>query len=287
MEYISSKDNASRIDIKVEVADSLGLSEELRNIRYDSNSEKNIIENRVEFAISALKRARLITSIKRGVYKATDLGDKLFKEHLFKLDRSIIESTKEYIDYYKKDNQKNIEKDERISETETFDLLENIQEKIEQVKSERAGELLDLILASSPYLFEELVVRLLSRMGYKGSKGSSFVTNKSGDGGIDGIIYQDPLGVHKVYLQAKRYTKQNVQRTEIEAFFGALTNINAKSGVFITTSDFSKGAKESAKKFSIVLVNKEKLIDLLLEYEIGIKKDQIFYTGTMSRNRTV
>lgn len=144
--------------------------------------------------------------------------------------------------------------------------------------------MLEMVLTSSPYLFEKMVVLLLSKMGYKGEHGRSFVTKKSNDGGIDGIISQDPLGTQTVYIQAKRYTNGNVQRNEIEAFFGALTSINSKSGVFITTSDFSKNALEAAKRFSIITINREELLNLLLEYEVGIEKDKTYYTYKLDQD---
>lgn len=130
---------------------------------------------------------------------------------------------------------------------------------------------------SDPAFFEQLVAKLLSAMGYKGPSGTAEVTSLTNDGGIDGVINQDPLGTQTVYVQAKRFAKQNiVQRPAIQAFFGALSQIHADRGVFITTSSFSQGAIETAKSFSIVLIDGIRLTDLMLQYRVGVQEKRTF-----------
>ena len=279
LKYIVEKnEKVSRMDIKMDVADSLGLPMELRNRTYNSSYKNNAIENRIDFSISALKISGLIESVLRGYYVATVSGKDYFKKYGMKLDRDIIEKTDEYIEYYKEQDDSKETSIAKIDDSESFDSLEKIDEQIHKLLQEKRVELLEVILNASPYFFEKMVVILLSKMGYKGKDGHSFVTQKSSDGGIDGIINQDPLGTQTVYVQAKRYKEANVQRQEIEMFYGALNRISANRGVFITTSDFSKTAKETAEQFSIVLINKDSLLDLLIEYEVGVVINQTFYT---------
>lgn len=279
LKYVIEKNKAvSRIEIKVDVADSLELTEKLRNQVYNSKNGDNTIENRVAFAISSLKRSGMIQSISRGLYSATEEGKEYFNRYGMKLDRNIVESTNVFKRYYNEKEQTTFEKEAEKNDLGSYDLLENINEQIDKLKQEKKENLLRIILNSSPYLLEKMVVILLSKMGYKGDNGSEIVTKKSNDGGIDGIINQDPLGTQTVYVQVKRYTDKNVQRQEIEAFYGALRRINASRGVFITTSDFSKHAKETADQFSIIMIDKNKLLDLLIEYEVGVEIDQTFYT---------
>lgn len=127
----------------------------------------------------------------------------------------------------------------------------------------------------NPYDFEGLMVKLLSVMGYKGDEGQSMVTQKSNDGGIDGVINQDPLGLSKVYIQVKRYSvNHSVQRPEITSFSGAIQLRHADRGVFITTSTFTSGAVEAARDLNITLVNGEMLTNLMLQYGVGVEVEK-------------
>lgn len=152
-------------------------------------------------------------------------------------------------------------------------------EMVEAIVNERNNEvkveLLNKIRETDPYFFEELVVKLLDTMGYSGRNGSMTVTNQSNDGGIDGIINQDPLGTRTVYLQVKRYAEHNVVgRPAVQGFYGALAGVNADRGVFITTSSFSKGAIEFAKNQGIVLIDGIQLTELMIEYKVGVEPAQ-------------
>lgn len=267
-----------RREMKVEVSNSLDLSTEMRNKVYKSTSGENVIENRVAFAISSLKRGGLFEYVERGVIKITPLGKQYYIKYGNKLNRGIVESTQEFMNYEKEKNDTLTIHIEEESSLESFEIIESIDEKIDQARRQRKEELFNIIINSSPYLFEKIVVLLLSKMGYKGKGGESFVTKKSNDGGIDGFIHHDPLGTQTVYIQAKRYRDSRIQRQEVEKFYGALSSINANRGVLITTSFFSKGAIESAKRLSIILIDRDQLMDLLIDYEVGVEKDKVFYT---------
>src|SRR5699024_6047483 len=156
---------------------------------------------------------------------------------------------------------------------------DNPQEVVEKLVNERNNEveieLLNKLRETDPIFFEKLVIKLLDTMGYSGKNGNVEVTPQSNDGGIDGIINQDPLGTSTVYLQVKRYAEKNViGRPAIQAFYGALASVNADRGVFITTSSFSTGAMEFARNQGIVLIDGNQLTKLMLEYKVGVEPAQ-------------
>lgn len=133
--------------------------------------------------------------------------------------------------------------------------------------------------------FEHLVVDLLIKMGYQGVHGSAIVTPSTHDGGIDGVINQDPLGTSTVYVQAKRYQATNVvQRPAIDGFYGALSRVHADRGVFITTSSFSDQAEQTAKTFSIILIDGLKLTDLMLQYKVGVQAKRHYELFTVDED---
>ena len=120
-----------------------------------------------------------------------------------------------------------------------------------------------------------MMIKLLSEMGYKGTDGQSLVTQRSNDGGIDGIINKDPLGMETIYVQVKRYAEGNVVGSpEIDGFAGALRRQRTDRGVFITTSSFTSGAKSAAKQLNIALVDGEMLTNLMLQYKVGVQIHQ-------------
>lgn len=164
-----------------------------------------------------------------------------------------------------------------VSESVDVDNLSDISQLVSDLNDQIASMLLSSILDNDPSFFEDLVVELLSKMGYKGLNGFSEVTPYTNDGGIDGIINQDPLGTRTIYLQVKRYALNNVvQRPDIQKFHGALNEKNADRGVFITTSDFSKGAVDAAERLGIVLINGKKLTSLMIKYSVGVKEKNKF-----------
>ncbi len=147
---------------------------------------------------------------------------------------------------------------------------EDIEEIYQQIREKVAGDLLQEIKANSPAFFENLVIDLLVEMGYGGSREDAEAVGRSGDGGIDGIINQDRLGLDVVYVQAKRW-KNNVGAPEIAGFAGALAGKGANKGIFITTSDFTKAAKEyDAAGFKIILIHGRRLAQLMIDHNVGV-----------------
>jgi restriction system protein len=184
----------------------------------------------------------------------------------------IVDSNKSLTTYYLLEkNEKNQTTNVKLSNQEKLP-EETISEHIQQHKRDIEQELLETILNSKPSFFEELVVKLLLKMGYGWDKSKSgFVNGKSGDGGIDGIIFEDKLGLGKIYIQAKRYSDKSIGRPELQQFVGAMEH-NHK-GVYISTSTFTKQAREYIEKQSknIVLIDGQKLVSLLVENRIGIE----------------
>lgn len=261
-------------DLKKKAADSIGLPEKLRNATYDVSYMDNMIEDRAGWGLSQSYIAGIFDRPKRGVYKLTPLGKKLFEQEN-NIDREVIHNQTKFINHVRELKKRNERSNIKGNgnDSEPFEnIAENISERVTSYNNQIASELLTRIQASEPRFFEKLVVKLLVAMGYRGPNGTSRVTQSTNDGGIDGIINQDALGTNTIYIQAKRYGTDNVvQRPMIDAFFGSLSRIHADRGVFITTSSFSKSAVETAKGFSIVLIDGIQLTELMLQYHVGIQ----------------
>jgi len=267
-------------ELRQKVADSISMPHNLRNYMYESGNG-NVIEDRVGWAMSLLKVAGLIATPRRGVGEVTELGRTLEAKYGNQLNDYIVKKQPKYIAHQKMLNERKI-RDGSIKENIVVDIAtnditellskESISDIVKSHNQEIATQLLEKILNEEPIFFENLVVELLVAMGYKGMHGTSIVTNASRDGGIDGIINQDPLGTSTVYIQAKRHQSANkIQRQHIDGFYGALKRIHADRGVFITTSSFSEAAEEAAKGFSIVMIDGIKLTNLMLQYNVGVR----------------
>ena len=170
----------------------------------------------------------------------------------------------------------------KVSNNEEITPEENIDKIYKEINEQLAEELLEVILEKDGYYFEKLVMDVLIKMGYGDFReDAKKVTKKSNDGGIDGIINQDKLGLDKIYVQAKRW-ESVVGRPELQKFVGALSERQADKGIFITTSDFTKEAKEYIEKVSqnIILINGNMLTKLMIENNVGV---QIIYNYEIKR----
>jgi len=246
--------------------------------KYYSDLPKDLLElktktgttlllNRIAWGKSYLKKAGFIHYPKRGMVQITEKGMQSLGKPItlkdLKNDKDFIASTP-----VKKDEQ--IIEDQEISNSSPQDLIDSGFNEIEsQVKS----ELLEKLKAIDPYYFEKVILILLKKMGY----GDFIETAKSNDGGIDGIINEDKLGLDKIYIQAKRYGENKVREKDIRNFIGAMSGDTTK-GVFVTTSDFDKGAIRKAHDahHKIILINGSKLVDLMHECNVGIQVKEIY-----------
>lgn len=184
----------------------VNLPQSMLQMRYPQKSHDLVMRNRVSFALSDLAISGLLDRPKRGLYLPTSRGQELSKEYGINITRTLIHNEPAYKKYkQEKSNQK-----KKGQKQENRVLAESqVKEWFNQQDEKTQDELLNHLVKMNPYKFENLMVQLLSVMGYKGDEGQALVTQKSNDHGIDGIINQDPLGLQKVYLQVKRYAPDN------------------------------------------------------------------------------
>jgi len=257
-----------------ELADQFDLSAEERNEFLPSGSQA-VFNNRVGWARSYLKQAGLLASPKRGFFVITQKGTELLATKPTKVDTSILEQYPEFIEF------KNRKKDKSEIESQLPPIFEHestltpedaLASAYKKLRSALESEILSAVKESSPSFFERVVVDLLVKMGYGGNRqDAGRALGKSGDGGIDGIINEDRLGLDVIYIQAKRW-EGVVGRPEIQKFAGALQGQRARKGVFITTSYFTKEAKEyvSVIESKIILIDGEQLSKLMAEHNVGV-----------------
>ena len=273
---LKDKSEKTNKQISKAVFEYLNIPSKIIGIKYPKYPDaEGMLENRFSFALSDLYKAGAIARPRRATYTITESGIDLLSRNKDKLTKDILKKTPEYIKYeeemkVRNDNDNIL--DHEVNDEDPIDERIRIVAFAKKVNNEVATELLDKIRNINPYFFEKLVIDLLDTMGYVGPNGNSMVTSKSNDGGIDGIINQDPLGTNTVYVQAKRYKEDNIiQRPDIQSFYGALAGFNADRGVFITTSRFSNSAIEYAMRQGIVLVDGIQLTDMMLKYKVGVQ----------------
>jgi len=238
------------------------------------------LHNRTQWATTYLGKAGLLQRPKRGVSMITEDGLKLLETGITEISPKFLsEQYPSFAAFANGTKEKSGQEDIVISQ-QTKTPSEIMNEAFAEINSSLASELLDHVKNQSPKFFEQLVVNLLVSMGYGGSlDNAGVVTQISHDGGIDGIIKEDKLGLDNIYIQAKRYTTGSVQKPDIQKFIGALTEQGASKGVFITTATFSSGAIETSTKSSgvkIVLIDGDMLTKLMIENNIGVSLKQSY-----------
>lgn len=237
-----------------------GLPKELLDQK--TKSGDILILNRIAWGKSYLKKGGYIIYPERGMVQITEKGKKSIDGHL---QLSEIEGETSFLDFYIEEKPKKNSINAVIINSTPQDLIDKGFSEIEtQVKN----DLLDKLKNIDPYYFEKVILILLKKMGY----GDFIETSKSGDGGVDGIINEDKLGLDKIYIQAKRYGENKVREKDIRNFIGAMSG-DTNKGVFVTTSNFDKGAHQKAHDahHTIVLIDGNKLVDLMHQYNVGIQ----------------
>ena len=256
------------------LANKFSLTDEEKGELLPSGTQA-VFNNRVGWARSYLKQAALLSSPKRGYFSITEQGLKLLAEKPEKITSALLERYSEFQEFRsrKKDQSKTPDEENgttHISENETPE--DSLASAYKLLRKNLEDEILVSVKDSSPSFFERLVVDLLVKMGYGGNRqDAGRALGKSGDGGIDGIINEDQLGLDVIYIQAKRW-EGVVGRPEIQKFAGALQGQRARKGVFITTSGFTKEALEyvSLIESKIILISGEKLASLMAEHNVGV-----------------
>ncbi len=235
------------------------------------SGKQSIIDNRVGWARTYMKKAGLLEYTRRGYYKITSRGLEVLNRNLDKIDVAFLKQFPEFINFqkFKKPRAASAAHANEESDLTPQEIIAN---SIESLRNELADELLDQMQAGSPKLFENIVVDLLVKMGYGGSwADAAKAIGRSGDEGIDGIINEDKLGLDVIYIQAKRW-ENPVGRPEVQKFAGALMGHKARKGVFMTTSDFTNDARNYASKIEtkIVLIDGKTLVNSMIDHGIGV-----------------
>ena len=272
LKILSDNIERSGDEISNIIADELKLSEEERNRIYPNNPKK-IFKDRVAWARTYLKKAGLIFSPQRATSKITEEGLKVIKKAPTKLDLKYLEKFESYRQFRHigLSNKKITTQNEDYTYVEKTQTPDEILDSVQNSYTENLqSELLSKLKQIDPVKFEQIVLQLMEKMNY----GVGSLTKMSHDGGVDGIIDEDELGLEKIYLQAKRYSDNKVNEKEMQNFAGALGCSPVRKGVFITTSFFDERAKKKAASIQgkvIRLVDGEELTKLMIKHNLGVQ----------------
>jgi restriction system protein len=239
--------------------------------------------NRLGWARTYLKKAGLIEYPSRGKFRITDEGRAVLKEMPAKIDVALLKRYPKFFDFWNGTPVEGTVANPVVA-TESQAVEETPEELIasahEKLRKQIQSELLSKVMSCSPAYFERLVVRLLTVMGYGGSLADAgSALGRTGDGGIDGEIKEDKLGLDRIYIQAKRWASNNVGSPEVRDFIGALAGKRARKGVLITTSKFSKDAIACASGLekNVILVDGDRLSELMFEYGLGVTTESTYH----------
>lgn len=257
-----------------QLADQFHLTEEERTELLPSGNQP-IIDNRVGWARTYLKKAGLLENPRRGILKISEIGRNLLNTQPQRIDVKFLKTLPGFKEWHSSISSKDDDAETVVERTE-IESGKTPEELLEysflSIKAQLASELLDKVKSCPPAFFEFLVVDLLINMGYGGSrKEAGQVLGRSGDGGIDGLIKEDKLGLDTIYIQAKRWENQ-VTIHQVRDFAGALLGQKAKKGIFITTSSYPASAKEFVTSIEpkIILIDGKELAELMIEYNVGV-----------------
>lgn len=270
-------------DVVARLADELELSEADRAEMLPSGRQTTFA-NRVHWAKTYLKQAGLIDPTRRAHFQITERGNSVLMERPSRIDVSYLTRFAEFKEFRERASTGSVveEKDRNLpASVPSTDRTpeEEMRASHSQLNESLGQEILDRVRLSSPAFFERLVVSLLVAMGYGGTIAEAGrAIGKSGDDGVDGVIDQDPLGLDRVYIQAKRYQSQNnIGPGAIRDFFGSLDMHKASKGLFVTTSGFSSAAIETVEKLAkrIVLIDGRTLSQLMIRYTVACRSEEI------------
>ncbi len=238
--------------------------------------------NRVGWASTYMKKAGLLEATRRGFYQITDRGKELLKRQPKTIDVRLLKQYPEFLEFQQLKGTRSggkVVESKGISEVSTATPSEALESAYENLRDELADELLGKLKKTTPSFFERVVVELLVKMGYGGSRvDAGKAIGRSGDGGIDGIIKEDKLGLDVVYIQAKRWDNNPVGRPDVMQFAGALQAQRANKGIFITTSRFTDDARSYVSQIGskIVLIDGEQLTSLMIEHDVGVSTVSLY-----------
>lgn len=267
LQLVGDEEEHSMRALTEALANKFDLTEEERKELLPSGRQPTFY-NRVGWARTYMKKAGLLKSRRRGYIEITERGLSVLENGPSRIDINFLNQFDEFVEFRTRKDESTTDTDKRDAQTPE----EEIEEAYQQLRDSLAAELLDTIKENSPSFFEELVVDLLVRMGYGGTrKDAGQAIGKAGDEGIDGIIKEDRLGLDIIYIQAKRWDSP-VGRPEIQKFAGALQGQRARKGIFITTSTFTQDALAYVNVINnkIILIDGDELAKLMIDFDVGV-----------------
>ena len=235
---------------------------------------RNRLTHRLQWARIYLKKAGLLDYPQRGTFRIAERGRQLLSKNPEKIDLNLLMQYPEFVEF-RHGNRAEAEAQNSELPLRDVDPEEALQNSYEAIRRDVEDDILAKVKAASPAFFERLVIDLLLRMGYGGSrKDAGKAIGRTGDEGIDGIINEDSLGLDVVYVQAKSWSNKTVGASDIREFVGALHGHRARKGVFITTSVFSREARDYIEKIDnkVVLVDGHRLASLMFENDVGVSE---------------
>ena len=272
LETLSKIDSLNSRELASQVRDKYysTLPQDLLNQKTSSGA--NVLLDRILWGKSYLKMAKFVSYPKRGLVQITEKGKRILK--IGKLPLQVLQNDPDFINHResvksKKENETELD----VVNVENASPQDLIDSGFSTIELEVKTELLEKLKEIDPYYFEKVILILLKRMGY----GDFIETSKSSDGGIDGIINEDKLGLEKIYTQAKRYNENKVREKDIRNFIGAMSG-DTRKGVFITTSTFDDAAIKKAREahHSIILIDGAKLVNLMHQYNVGVQVKTVY-----------
>lgn len=261
-------------EVRKLVATSEKLSpEELREMV--PSGRQTVFTNRVSWAVIYMERAGLIERVRRAVYRITEEGKRLLSQNPERVDMKVLREYPKYVAWtrVRKPREKSISKTESTDSTDTPE--EALERAARQMRAELENDVLDRVRKAEPAFLEQVVVNLLIAMGYGGGdEAMGKVTGRSGDGGIDGTIREDALGLDEVYVQAKKYAEGNtVGESDLRNFAGAIDAAGTNKGVFVTTATFTPAARRYVRRSPkrIVLIDGGELAHRMVAHNVGVR----------------
>jgi len=268
--------------IRDSIADEFGLTAEEREEFLKSGAQR-IIDNRLHWAKIYLSKAGLVETPSRGKFIATDEGKSLLTTHPAIINNKFLSRYPSFVAFTLR--RAAAAGNGTVSNSATEPIGNEratpeaqIESAVTTLNETLSGDLIQRILQNTPSFFEKLIIDLLVKMGYGGSRADAATSlGKPNDGGVDGVINEDLLGLDRVYIQAKRYAEgNNIGRPEVQAFLGSLVGRGASKGVFVTTSEFSSQAKDFVQHLPqrIVLIDGKRLAELMIEHKVGVRVER-------------
>lgn len=277
LRLLANGDDWRTAELRQALAEELDLSPDDVRERIPSGTATRFAKN-VDWSRHYLKRAGVIEAPHRAMARIAPRGRKLLAEGLETVDVTVLQRYPEFTDFRPKERTvgtKPVSGEElsgvRIA-LDDLDPEDAVREHYRRHRGRVTSELLERVLEQSPDFFEVLVVRLMEKLGYAGQDGQAIHLGQSGDGGVDGVVSPDRLGLESVYLQAKRWDSKTVGRPDVQAFSGSLDMYGAAKGVFITTSSFSEEARRYVERIqkTIILIDGERLVDLMYDVDLAV-----------------